>query len=171
AALRLLLILDMKRGGTGPLELANRPRDVERVAPSGIAVDEKRQRRRARDPAGVLDDIRERRHAEIRQTEGRVRDAGAGKIDRLESRPLREKRAIRVDRTGNDQRRASLHRSAKAFPRRARRRLARARHACASVQNDMNSSTGIASSAPRSSRSASIRPERAESKRERRFRA
>jgi hypothetical protein len=63
--------------GAGALELPDRSRDVESAAEARVGVDEQRQRGRPGDAARVLDDVVERRHAEIGQTEGCVRDAGS----------------------------------------------------------------------------------------------
>src|SRR5688572_3893953 len=103
--------MDPRDAGAG--HFADGPRDRERPAETGVGVDEKRQLRRARDPARVFEDVTQRCNAKVRQRERHVGHAGAGEIDRLEARMLGETCAVGVDRPGDLQRPLRFDRRAK----------------------------------------------------------
>src|SRR5690606_11162381 len=72
--------------------------DVHRLAPAGVRVDERGQVRHPGDRTTVVDDLRERREADVRQPL-RGGEGPAGDVDALEARLLDELRVERVDRT------------------------------------------------------------------------
>ena len=96
AALRVHLVLEVQAGEAGVLEHLHGAGDVHRLAESGVGVDQGGQVGDARDLAGALGDLRERREADIRQpevgAEHRARD-----VDALEPLVLDEQGAERVE--------------------------------------------------------------------------
>ena len=73
-------------------------RAIEKAAPQPVSASTSNGSWHGRrDPPYVLADIIEGRYAKIGQAEGGVGNAGPGKIDRLETAPGREQRAVRVD--------------------------------------------------------------------------
>ncbi len=104
AALGLHLVLKVTAGGARARELANRPRNHERTTPAGIGIDQQGQRRRRDDAPRILADVVERGEPEVRQAEGRVGHARAGKIKRAEPRARRLHGAIGIDRPDDLQR-------------------------------------------------------------------
>ena len=85
ALLRQDLVLDMDRAGARLLEGAHHVHDVQRLAVAGVAVDQHRQARGARDLADEEADLVDRDDAEIGQAH-RGRHRRAGKIQRVEAR-------------------------------------------------------------------------------------
>ena len=79
------LVLDMDRAGAGLLEGAHHVHDVQRLAVAGVAVDQHRQARGARDLADEEADLVDRDDAEIGQAH-RGRHRRAGEIERVEAR-------------------------------------------------------------------------------------
>ena len=71
------------------------------ITPAGVNVHEQGQVHAADDAVDVRQDVHEVGLTDIRQTVGVVGDAGAGKIEGAESRPLGEQTGVGVDHAGD----------------------------------------------------------------------
>jgi len=87
----------MDGGGPRRDHLLYGPGDVKGASPARIDIDQERQGGRRSDSAQVGEYLLQGRHAEIRQAEGIVRDAGAGKIHRPVSDAFRHHGRVGVD--------------------------------------------------------------------------
>ena len=97
AFLRQQLVLDVHRGGAGILERTHHVHDVQRLAVSGVAVDQQRQAGGAGDLADEEAHLVDGDHAEV----GHAHRGGhrrAGQIERVEPRRLCLQRSLAVVR-------------------------------------------------------------------------
>ena len=68
-----MLVFDLNRGGAGRFQFADGPLDVDRLAESGVGIDDQRDRDASRKPGRLLGQFGEREQADIghRQFAGR----------------------------------------------------------------------------------------------------
>ena len=85
AALGKRLVLQVERGHPGPLELAHRATDVQRVAVAGVGVGDDRHARLLDDVGEPVDDLARREQAEVGIAHA-ARDPPAGGVERGEAR-------------------------------------------------------------------------------------
>ena len=108
------LVLDMDRAGARILEGAHHVHDVQRLAVAGVAVDQHRQPRRARDLPDEEADLVDRDDAEVGQPHRRGHRR-ARKIERLEACRLGLQRRHAVVRAGHLQDAGPLEQRAEAL--------------------------------------------------------
>jgi hypothetical protein len=108
------LVLDMQRTGAGFDQRAHRARDVERAAPAGVDVDQRRQIAGIGDAAYIGQHVFHRADAQIGHAQRIGRHAAAGQIQRTKSRALGHQRGVSRDRADDLQRRFGSERGAEA---------------------------------------------------------
>ena len=92
------LVLDLHAGGSSPRDRMHGGRGI---APAGVDVHEQGKVHSADNPVDVGQDVTEVGFTGVRQAEGLVGNAGAGKVERLKASALGEQRGIGVDHAGN----------------------------------------------------------------------
>ena len=98
ALLGKILVLELDGIGAAALEHLNGARHVDRIAETGVGIDDQRQRDHIAHGADVAGEFGQRDQADIRHAEKGIGDAGAGDVDRLEPDIFDHARGQRIGR-------------------------------------------------------------------------
>ena len=103
AALGKILILDLDGVGAGAFQKPHRALHIERIAVAGVGIDDEMRTDAVADQRYRLHDLAHAHQADIRASEPRIGDGGAGHVERFEACALGDERGQGVVNAGRDQ--------------------------------------------------------------------
>ena len=102
-----ILVFDLDGAGAGAFQQPHGALDVERVAVTGVGIDDQMHADPVADERDRLHHLAHADETDVRPPEPGIGDAGAGDVQRFEARALGDERGQRVIHTGRHQDRSA----------------------------------------------------------------